>query len=137
MRNLIRRIGRKIGAALLLAAILMLLSLAQLLVQLVAFKRYAGWLRRPAVGPAAPLSLVRSLRRKIGIAARALPWHPPCLPQALAGRLILSACGYSSVLSLGVRDDGTALTAHAWLKSGELFVCGKEEAPGYGVVTEF
>lgn len=137
MRNSLSWIRRKIGAGLLLASLLVLLSLAQMLVRLVAFRRYSGWLQRPVNGPAAPLGLVRSLRRKIHIAARVLPWHPPCLPQALVARLILSLCGYSSVLSLGVKDDGTALAAHAWLTSGELFVCGKAEAAAYGVVARF
>lgn len=137
MQNPLPRITRKIGAGLLFAAILLLLTLAQLVVQLVPFRRYAGWLQQPTTGPVAPLGLVRSLRRKIHLASRALPWHPPCLPQALVGRLLLSSRGYSSVLSLGVKDDGTALAAHAWLKSGDLFVCGRAEAEAYGEVARF
>lgn len=130
-------IARKTAAGLLFAATLVLLTLAQLVVQLVPFRRYAWWLRQPTSGPVAPLGLVRSLRRKIHLASRTLPWHPPCLPQALVARLLLSACGYSSVLSLGVREDGAVLAAHAWLKSGDLFVCGKAEAAAYGEVARF
>ena len=128
---------RKFCAAVLLVIILVLLTLTQLLIRLVPFGFYVRALQRPVSGPAAPMDFVRSLRRKVTLGARWLPWHPPCLPQSLTGRLILSACGYASVLYLGLKDDGNALAAHAWLKSGDMFVCGKPEAVHYGVVATF
>lgn len=128
---------RKFCAAMLLLIILVLLSLTQLLIRLVPFRSYVRLLRRPVSGPAAPMAFVRSLRRKISLGARWLPWRPPCLPQSLTGRVILSACGYASVLYLGVQDDGSALAAHASLKSGDMFVCGQPESVHYGVVAKF
>lgn len=137
MQKTVFWICRKLNAAMLMVIILVLLTLAQVLIRLVPFRFYVRLLRRPAAGPTAPMSVVRSLRRKLSLGVRWLPWHPKCLPQSVTGRLILSASGYASNLFLGVKDDGNALAAHAWLKSGDMFVCGKSEAVDFGVVAEF
>lgn len=131
------RIVVKARGLLLLAAIAIALCLSEFLVRVVPFRIYARWLLRPPTGPVAPLGLVRSVRRKIFLAARLLPWRPACLAQALAGRMILSAGGYATVLTLGTRDHDGELAAHAWLKSGDWFICGKEEFAKYAVVAEF
>lgn len=57
------------------------------------------------------------------VAAR-LPWRADCLVQALAARRWLGAHGIATSLVLGVRKDGEALAAHAWLKVGERTVTG-------------
>ncbi|MBD3730134.1 MAG: lasso peptide biosynthesis B2 protein [Sphingomonadales bacterium] len=131
------RISRDAASIWLLAQLLVAMTLAQILVAWIPLRHYARWLRRARVAPAAPPPLVRSIRRKVRIAARWLPWHPQCLPQALAARVVLDLRGYGSVLSLGVADEGRQLSAHAWLKSGELFVCGRQEYAKYGEVARF
>ena len=135
--SLPQRALRKLAAAWLVGQLLVLLTLAQILVALVPFRSYARWLRSPVAGPDAPPALVRSLRRKLPLAARLLPWRPQCLPQALAGRYVLARRGYGSRLSLGVADDHRELSAHAWLTSGGLFVCGRSEQARFSEVAAF
>ncbi len=54
----------------------------------------------------------------------------PCLPEALAGRLMLQRRGYEANLTIGVRkDEKGALLAHAWLESGQHIVLGGGESP--------
>lgn len=131
------RAKRKAAAGLLLAQLALVMTLAQVVVALVPLRHYAGWLRRERTAPSAPPALVRSMRYKIRLAARLLPWHPQCLPQALAARFVLDWHGYGSKLSLGVADAQHQLSAHAWLKSGDLFVCGRQEYEKYSEVARF
>jgi Transglutaminase-like superfamily len=56
--------------------------------------------------------------RRIGVAvervAALLPWHPVCLPQAIATRLMLRRRGIPAQLHLGVVET-SPLSAHAWV----------------------
>ena len=61
----------------------------------------------------------------IAAAARALPTHPTCLVQALAGQLLLRRRGCDASLCIGVARDGTGrLEAHAWLESDGAVLIG-------------
>jgi hypothetical protein len=46
--------------------------------------------------------------------ARLLPWHPTCLPQALAARMMLRRRGVACVSHLGVFQT-QPVKAHAWV----------------------
>jgi hypothetical protein len=132
-----KRFFRRASAYWLLGQLLVLISLAQLMVRLLPFRIYARWLQRPNQNGDAPPEFVRSLRRKIWLAAEILPWEPQCLPQALAGRFILDRRGYASSFSLGVSDPNDMLKAHAWLTSGDLYVSGREQMQHYREVVRF
>lgn len=121
----------------LMAQLLLIVTLAQAMVAFVPFRRYARWLQRSGTGKDAPPELVRSLRRKLRIAAKILPWQPKCLPLALAGRYALARRGYNSEFSLGVSDPTDMQRAHAWLTSGGLFISGREEHGRYREVARF
>jgi hypothetical protein len=58
------------------------------------------------------------------VAARHTPWRSECYPQALAARVLLTLAGVPHVVSFGVRRDGDALVAHAWVHAGDLTVTG-------------
>ena len=131
---------QKLRAASLLLWLMLLLTLAQCIVAVVPFKYLAAWMRGHTAEALAPADLVRSLRRKIVLAAHWLPWHPACLPQALAGRFVLHRRGYQSALILGVSlpdDAASAMTAHAWLLSGDQFVAGRASYDRYREVARF
>ena len=76
----------------------------------------------PETTPEAPsvLPAVWGVRKALRRASRATP--DSCLPQALAGRLMLRRRGLPSTLSLGVRHDGEGLQFHAWLRSAGVLV---------------
>lgn len=58
-----------------------------------------------------------------GAAAHA-PWRSDCYPQALTARMFLAVRRIPHVVCFGVRRDGEALVAHAWIRAGDLVVTG-------------
>lgn len=81
----------------------------------------------PAEGPALTAAQHAQARR-IGIlvagAAAHAPWRSDCYPQALAGRTMLALRRIPHAVCFGVRRDGDALVAHAWIRAGDLVVTG-------------
>ena len=55
--------------------------------------------------------------------AGVLPWHPVCLPQAVAARWMLRRRGIACVSHLGITN-ARPLTAHAWVTVGDVVVQG-------------
>ncbi|WP_437882152.1 lasso peptide biosynthesis B2 protein [Pseudomonas sp. LRF_L74] len=88
---------------------------------------------RPS-GPATRDHRAAPVGRAVTAAARRLPWHPVCLPQALAASFMLRLRSIPSHLCLGVRLENGALDAHAWLTvdgpDGGV-VCGAAQAPHF------
>jgi hypothetical protein len=71
-------------------------------------------------------------------ASRHMPWECKCLTQAIAGKGMFKLRGVRSTLYLGVaRDDGEKLRAHAWLRSGDVFVTGGHRTNQFVVVSSF
>jgi hypothetical protein len=60
----------------------------------------------------------------VRLAARHTPWRSECFPQALTARLLLGLERVPHVVSFGVRRDGDALVAHAWVHTGDVPVTG-------------
>jgi len=71
-------------------------------------------------------------------ASRHMPWECKCLAQAIAGKGMFNLRGVRSTLYLGVaKDDGEKLRAHAWLRSGDVFVTGGHRTNQFVVVSSF
>lgn len=66
-----------------------------------------------------------------------LPWESLCLVQALAARRVLDRRGVPTTLYLGVRREGEALKAHAWLRWGSRHLTGGPGHEAYRVVASF
>lgn len=62
--------------------------------------------------------------RIVEAAAAHAPWRSDCYPQALTARTFLAARRIPHVVSFGVRRDGGALVAHAWVHAGDVAVTG-------------
>jgi hypothetical protein len=76
--------------------------------------------------PASDRAAAVRARRVGGIVerlAQVLPWHPVCLPQAIAVRAMLRRRGIDSTLHLGIASL-EPLSAHAWVTVGEAVVQG-------------
>jgi hypothetical protein len=80
---------------------------------------------------------VREVRLAIRVVATRWPWTCSCLVRALAGRRLLGRRGLSCTLYLGLNPRGGPLRAHAWLRSGNLFVTGRQSAGNFHVVSRF
>lgn len=73
----------------------------------------------------------------VELAARYLPGHARCLPQALAGQRLLARRGIASTLCIGLaRDPDKQIAAHAWLRAGGYVVLGGPDVSHFTCVTE-
>jgi transglutaminase superfamily protein len=77
------------------------------------------------------------VRRAILRIAERLPWHSSCLVRALAARIMLRRRHLPSVLQFGVGRTLTELSAHAWVRCGEINVVGTETASDYAPIAAF
>lgn len=111
-----------------IACIFLLLS--KFSIQLFSFETVARLYCLNLLSADAPMDLVDSRPRlptalAIKRAARYLPGAYVCLPQALAGKLMLRSKGVASLLVLGVKiDERQAMSAHAWLVSDQAIILG-------------
>ncbi len=79
-----------------------------------------------------------AIRNALARAARVLPWRSSCLACAIGGSLMLRRRGMPSVLHLGVQSDPRSdLSAHAWLRCGEIDIVGTEIASEFTPVAAF
>ena len=82
--------------------------------------------------------------RKIGQAVRSAanntPWESACLAQTVAGQWMLKRRNIAGTLYLGVAKDETKqekITAHAWLRCGDIILIGREGQRQFTVVAAF
>ena len=67
-----------------------------------------------------------------------LRWKDTCLIRALTAKRLLNRMGERCTLYMGVRkEEGAAMTAHAWLRCGKLIITGGEIMAGYTVTAVF
>jgi hypothetical protein len=70
--------------------------------------------------------------------SRYTPWQSKCLVQAMAAKRMLQSRKIVSTLYLGVtRSNPKPLEAHAWLRSGPVYVTGGEGHKHFTVVAMF
>jgi hypothetical protein len=74
-------------------------------------------------------SLEKEAGRKIGRAilrvSRHTPWESKCLVQAITGKILLRRRGINNTLYLGVNKESKGkMTAHAWLRAGDMIITG-------------
>lgn len=128
---------------LLLLETAVLVSLAELALHLLPFRwlvHLAGTLRgeTPAIEQPQHLAQVRRIRWAVQAAARHMPWECRCLAQALVGQVLLAQHGIAGTLYLGVqRDAHGAPSAHAWLRSGTMYVTGGRGHCYFQVIATF
>jgi hypothetical protein len=93
-----------------------------------------------AAAPAAldPVQQVRAAHvgRIVEAAAAHHPLRADCYPQALTARTFLALRRIPHTVTFGVRRDGDALVAHAWVHAGEVLVTGGSGS-GYTAVGAF
>ncbi len=120
---------------------LALCTLAGVLIRVLPFRHLATRLgRHMAVSAAEPDATasweVARIRWAIGAAQRHLPWHPVCLPRAIAAHWMLRRRGIPSTLYLGA-DPSRGYDAHAWVAAGDMIVTGGPREDRFAVVASF
>ncbi|MDQ6422373.1 lasso peptide biosynthesis B2 protein [Paenibacillus sp. LHD-117] len=84
------------------------------------------------------IQTLKRVRSAISVMSRHTFWDSKCLVQAMAGMKMLERRDIPSTLYLGTaRDENGKLIAHAWLRSGSLYVSGSEVMNKFVVVEKF
>jgi Transglutaminase-like superfamily len=105
--------------------------------------RYVGRLAaRPIRRPKPPEQTrqieVTRVRRAIIVAASRVPWRTMCFQQGLAAQLMLRRRGFPSTLFYGASQDNQGnLSAHVWVRHGDVDVLGGELASSYALLATF
>ena len=138
------------------------LAVARFYVRFFAFKNYIYKIGEPQpleepedIDPVSTTELetLRQVSKEIDRAARNVPWNAVCLPQAMAGKWMLKKRNLPSIMFLGVAKEKAAveadiekvkegqwqpgLKAHAWLKTGNFIVTGRQGHQQFTVVGRF
>jgi hypothetical protein len=119
------------------------LAVARLTVLLVAFRRFSRHLgahmaESPLDDDPARGGALRRVAWALAATSRRVPWRCQCLEQAIAGKLRLRARGIPNTLYLGVaRGADEPIQAHAWLRSGAVYVTGGHGGGRYAVISTF
>jgi hypothetical protein len=92
----------------------------------------------PSEEEAGILDAARQVGWAVDTASRYTPWASKCLVQAIVGKVLLRQRGISNTLYLGVgQEEGEGLTAHAWLRSGNIILTGSHGRERFTVVGKF
>lgn len=68
---------------------------------------------------------IRCISQVVNRVADKTPWESKCMVRAFAAQHLLTRKGISSTLYLGVgKDDQGEMIAHAWIRSGKIYVTG-------------
>lgn len=135
----------------LLAETYLLLGLARLAINIVPLRRLAPWFGKQAQETPGEISSAQMRQaERIAWAVRTVsphtPWQSNCYPQAFAAKLLLRRRQIPSTLYLGAalhpNSPGQtaaahAMTAHAWLRCGPLYVTGGRGHDNYAVLAIF
>ncbi len=135
----------------LLAESYVLLGLARLAINLVPLRRLAPWFgsqsqETPAEITPANLHEAERIAWAVRTASHHTPWQSNCYPQAFTAKLLLRRKQIPSTLYLGAALHPNtagqtvatpAMTAHAWLRCGPLYVTGGRGQDTYTVLAVF
>ena len=135
----------------LLAETFVLLGLTRLAINVVPLRRLAPWFGSQSQETPAEISPVQMHEaERIAWAVRTVsphtPWQSNCYPQAFTAKLLLRRKQIPSTLYLGaaLRPTGPgqaaaapAMTAHAWLRCGPVYVTGGRGQDTYTILTVF
>jgi hypothetical protein len=119
------------------------LAAARLVVLVLPFRTLSRHLGTAMVESAADddrarADLLRRIAWAIGAGSRRAPWRCLCLEQGIAGKMMLRVRKVSNTLYLGVARDGDRhVIAHAWLRSGHMYLTGAAGRSQYTVVSMF
>ncbi|AYA77620.1 lasso peptide biosynthesis B2 protein [Bacillus sp. Y1] len=82
--------------------------------------------------------MIKNISSAIHIMSKYTFWESQCLVKAIAGMKMLERRDIDSTLYLGTaRENDGKLIAHAWLRSGPLYISGVEEMKRFTVVSMF
>lgn len=105
------------------------------------FAELAGKMGQPGLetdDAAAQTETIRQIAWAVPAVCRRTPWESKCLVQALTARRMLVRRGISCTLYMGARrTEQGEMQAHAWLRSGPVYVVGGNGSGLYAVTSVY
>ena len=85
-----------------------------------------------------PPAWIKQIGWAVETMSRRTPWESACLAQAMTAKFMLRRRGVSSLLYLGMKKDaGGKLSAHAWLKVGDILLVGGAGHETFTILSAF
>jgi hypothetical protein len=82
--------------------------------------------------------ILKNIRHAISIMSNYTFWDSKCIVKAIAGMKMLERRHIESTIYFGIaKDDKGKMIAHAWLRSGPLYITGAEELRRFNEVSKF
>lgn len=127
---------------LLLLEAVLCLAVARLAIVALPFRHVATLAARPIrihePMPQARAIAAKRIRWAILTCACRVPWRAMCFEQGLAAQFMLRRKGIPSILYYGAApDDQEGLSAHVWVRDGDVDIIGGEIASQYAVLAIF
>lgn len=108
----------------------LLCGIARVIILLIPFKKIKKYIGRYSQESPQEINTLhyKTIRRvawAVNIASKYTPWESKCFVQALVAQYMLKKRKIYSTLYLGIAKNGeNGISAHAWLRSGKVFVTG-------------
>lgn len=84
------------------------------------------------------VKIIKDISYSIAVMSKHTWWESKCLVMAIAGMKMLERRQIESTLYMGIaREKDGNMIAHAWLRSGKMYVSGAKGADRYTVVAKF
>lgn len=90
----------------------------------------------PEEGTAEQYRYAKLVAGHVNRSAGHTPWESKCLVRALTAQRLLRKKKIPTTLYLGVKTEEGKMLAHAWLRTGRLYVTGGD-GEGYAVVAKY
>ncbi|WP_137790998.1 lasso peptide biosynthesis B2 protein [Bacillus sp. E(2018)] len=82
--------------------------------------------------------LLQQISEAVHLASRYTFWESQCMVKAIAAMNMLKRRGIESTIYFGTaKDEKGVLIAHAWLRSGSIYISGAEEMNKFTVVGKY
>lgn len=121
----------------------LLMAISRFSILFIPFRRVAAFMGKPMRETAdlveSELMIVaKQIAWLIEKISRYTPWESKCLVKALTGQIMLKKRKISCTLYLGIKKNkANALSAHAWLRCGNVIILGENGRLGYTTVAYF
>lgn len=90
----------------------------------------------PEEGTREDYRYARTVAEYVNRSANNTPWESKCLVRALTAQKLLKKKGIPTTMYLGVKREGEKMVAHAWIRTGQLYVTGGNGAE-YATVAKY
>lgn len=90
----------------------------------------------PVEGSKEDYRYARTIAEYVNRSANNTPWESKCLVRALTAQRLLKKRGIPTTMYLGVKMEDEKMVAHAWIRTGKLYVTGGN-GTGYANVAKY